>query len=119
MPETTTFKARNNHVVTVDAHLWELAQSLVALRRAGRMDVSDACALLEAVDLTGDLDDQKRTLRHIRHYFRWTGPGGQALTGLMSRTGALKWTPEGVAAAVAEVKAGPARAGLRGRSGTG
>ena len=107
MSSTTTFKARNNHIVTVDGKLWSLSQALLAKRPLGRLEPLDACSLLRAVEPEGDLDDQKRTLRHIRRYFRWSKHGGKALETLMSRAGALRWSEEGVEQAIGEAGLGP------------
>ena len=99
----TTFKARNNHVVSVDGRLWGLSQSMIIRRPRGRLKVEDACTLIRAVDPEGDLVDQKRTLKHIRRYFRWSEPGGKALNRLITRAGTLRWTPEGVDIAISEL----------------
>lgn len=104
MAASTTFKARNNQIVSVDEALWSLAQGRVAAQADRRLHREDAFELIAAVDDGGDLADQKRTLRHIRRYFRWTEAGGKALLTLMSQGGAHRWTAQGRQEAIAALR---------------
>lgn len=95
MSETTTFKARNNQEVEVDAKLWAAAKTRTEGRGDGRLGEDDAKALFKIIVEDGAYTEiEKRTLKHIRQHFSWTAGGDATFRRLVREAASKDWTAE-------------------------